>query len=66
MDPLGTVQFVLGTINYLKTEVDKVRENKHECKRLCSHAGALSRLIKTEFKGGVPSNVQRRLSKLAK
>ncbi|KAF7797649.1 hypothetical protein EIP86_008849 [Pleurotus ostreatoroseus] len=65
MDPLGTVQFVLGTINYLKTEVDKVRENKHECKRLCSHAGALSRLIKTEFKGGVPSNVQRRLSKLA-
>ena len=45
MDPVGTTQAVLSAINYLWTAAERVKENREECKRLCTHARSTVALI---------------------
>ena len=66
MDPVGTVQAVISAINYLYQVASKVKENRQECRRLCSHARSMLDLIQTECKDGIPNRMQPRLAKLAK
>ena len=64
MDPLGTVQAVIGSIQYLISIADKVKENGEECRRLCDHASRFIGLVETEYRDGVPSKLATRLVKL--
>ena len=64
MDPLGTAQAVLKAIEYLRSIVDKVKQNKEECKRLCDHASSIMALVQAECTDGVPAKLAARLGKL--
>ena len=66
MDPLSVVTTLISVTQYLITIAEKVQQNREECKRLAKHADDVVRLIQTECKDGVPSDLEARLVKLSK
>lgn len=67
MDPLGTTLVAISAINYLKGVVDKVGENREECRRFYDYASTLRDLIESEYsESGVPPSLCLRLSKLTR
>lgn len=67
MDPLGTVQALISVISYLYEAVEKVKENKEECARLCSHVESLAKSIESEYADEtIPPKLDARLEGLTR
>lgn len=66
MDPLGTVQALVGAIKYFYDASEKAKENRQECKKLCAHANSVLDIIRDESKGNIPPKLVDRLGRLSK
>ena len=65
MDALAVVTTLVGVTRYLIEVVDKVQQNREECKRLAEHADEVVRFIHKNYKTGLPKDLELRLLNLS-
>lgn len=66
MDPLGTLTSIFGLASALIAVVDKVQQNREECRRLATHVCKVALLIQGKCVHGLPQDVKMRLVNLSR
>lgn len=65
MDAIAVVTTLVGVTRYLIEVVDKVQQNREECKRLAEHADEVVQFIHKNYKAGLPKDLELRLVNLS-
>lgn len=66
MDPIGTATAIISAINYLRDAVDKVKENREQCRKFYAYAKDLRDVVQNEYKNGVPKTLCPKLRRLTR
>ena len=58
MDPLSFVTVLVKVTGCLVEVVEKVQQNREECKRLAEHADEVVRFIHKKYNDGMPKHLE--------